>query len=80
MEPCMAANDKKMFYNYLNKASVYLEYGSGGSTYQAAIRDTIKRMYSVESDFEWHTTLKNKLENNSKVQFIYNEMAVLPNT
>ena len=26
-----------MFYKYLNRAKIYFEYGSGGSTYQASI-------------------------------------------
>ena len=37
-----------MFYKYLNNTSVYFEYGSGGSTYQASTRKNIKKIYSVE--------------------------------
>ena len=54
MEPHLAPNDKKMFYNYLKKSSFYFEYGSGGSTYQASIRKNIKKIFSVESDTKWH--------------------------
>ena len=57
MEPHLAKNDKEMFYTYLDKASTYFEYGSGGSTYQASIRKNIKKIYSVESDIEWQKKL-----------------------
>ena len=76
----MTENDKEMFYRYLNKCTIYFEFGSGGTTYQACIRNNIKKIYSVESDFEWHKRLKDVLNNNSKVNFIYNEMNVKPNT
>lgn len=79
MEPEMSSNDKKMFYNYLNKANVYFEFGSGGSTYQANVRKNIKKIYSVESDIEWHIKLKNKLKND-KIKYIFNEMNTKPNT
>ena len=49
-----------MFYKYLDKASHYFEYGSGGSTYQL-IKDNIKKIYSVESDEDWYNKLKEKL-------------------
>tara|TARA_B110000008_G_C16965838_1_gene561974 strand:+ start:29 stop:604 length:576 start_codon:yes stop_codon:yes gene_type:complete len=80
MEPWLSNNDKKMFYKYLDNASGYFEYGSGGSTYQAAMRDNIKIIYSVESDKEWHEKLKTTLKNYKKINFIYNEMDVKPNT
>ena len=41
MEPHLDKNDKNMFYKYLDNATVYFEYGSGGSTYQASIRNNI---------------------------------------
>jgi hypothetical protein len=50
MLPHLAKNDEIMFYKYLDKINVYFEYGSGGSTYQASIRDNIVKVYSVESD------------------------------
>jgi len=61
MEPHMSENDKKIFYKYLNNANYYFEYGSGGSTYQASIRNNIKKIYSVESDLMWHNSLKQKI-------------------
>jgi protein O-GlcNAc transferase len=79
MEPWLGNNDKQMFYKYLDNALGYFEYGSGGSTYQAAMRDNIKVIYSVESDKEWHEKLKTTLKNYKKINFIYNEMDVKPN-
>ena len=45
MEPLLGKNDKEMFYRYLKNTTVYFEYGSGGSTYQASIRKNIKTIY-----------------------------------
>ena len=47
-----------MFYRHLKNIDVYFEYGSGGSTYQASIRENIKTIYSVESDIQWQKKLK----------------------
>lgn len=80
MEPFVKKNDKLMFYKYLDKSTVYFEYGSGGSTYQASIRNNIIKIFSVESDLEWHNKLKKMIENKSHINFIYNEMNTKPNT
>ena len=66
MEPHFVETDKLMFYKYLDNAENYFEYGSGGSTYQALIRDNIKSIYSVESDIDWI----NKVNNNINLQSI----------
>ena len=58
MEPFVAATDKKMFYKYLDRARVYFEFGSGGSTFQASARSNVSKVYSVESDRKWHDKLK----------------------
>lgn len=79
MNPHLAENDKKMFYKYLDKAKVYFEYGSGGSTYQASIRNNIIKIYSVESDEEWQNKLK-KLIKFKNITYFFNEMGTLPNT
>ena len=79
MEPHLSQNDKKMFYKFLNKTTVYFEYGSGGTTYQASIKKNIKKIYSVESDIEWQKILKKKITN-PNVHYIYNEMNTQPNT
>ena len=78
-EPYFSKNDKDMFYRYLSKATNYFEYGSGGSTYQASKTSNLMKIYSVESDLEWHMKLKNKI-NNANVNLIYVEMDTKPNT
>ena len=79
MEPFLAVNDKQMFYKYLDKSKIYFEYGSGGSTYQASIRNNIIKIYSVESDKKWQNILQQKITSNN-VTYFFNEMNVLPNT
>jgi len=77
--PCFQENDKLLFYKYLDKSNFYFEFGSGGSTYQASIKNNIKKIYSVESDLEWHNNLKSILENTDKINFIFNDMDVRQN-
>ena len=43
MEPYLKPNDKSLFYNLLDNCNYYLEYGSGGSTYQASLRENIEK-------------------------------------
>ena len=78
MEPYLSKNDKNLFYKYLDNTNVYFEYGSGGSTYQASIRENIRTIYSVESDSEWRKKLKQIITKPS-IRYIYNEMNTLPN-
>ena len=77
MRPHLKENDEIMFYKYLDKANVYFEFGSGGSTYQASIRNNIKSIYSVESDIEWYNKIKNMIPT---CNIIYNEMNCKQNT
>lgn len=79
MIPYFKENDLKMFLKYLSNTNVYFEFGSGGSTYQANIRDNIKRIYSVESDKEWQNKLK-KIIKKKNILFLYNEMFSKKNT
>jgi protein O-GlcNAc transferase len=79
MEPHMSDNDKAMFYKYLDKSHAYFEYGSGGSTYQASIRENIAHVYSVESDITWANTIRNQV-NLRKVTLFMNDMGTLPHT
>lgn len=76
MIPELSENDMKMFYRYLDKATVYFEYGSGGSTYQANLRPNIQKIYTVESDKTWMNKLKSQIKNNTKITYIYNEMGI----
>ena len=80
MIPELRANDMKMFYRYLDKATVYFEYGSGGSTYQANLRPNIQKIYTVESDKTWMDKLNSVIKNNTKITYIYNEMGTKPHT
>lgn len=80
MEPWFAQHDVSMFYKYLDKATHYFEFGSGGSTYQACIRENIKSIYSVESDYSWHEIIKQTLQDYSKITFLYNDMKTRENT
>jgi hypothetical protein len=79
MEPSFAKDDKLMFYKYLDNSKIYFEYGSGGSTYQASIRNNIIKIYSVESDKEWYNILKQNIKSNNFTYF-YNEMDTQPKT
>jgi hypothetical protein len=79
LEPLFSESDKKLFYTYLDNTAVYFEYGSGGSTYKASLKKNILKIYSVESDLEWHNKLK-KIITNPNVVFIYNNMNTQPNT
>lgn len=80
MIPYMAKNDIDLFYKYLDNSKIYFEFGSGGSTYQASIRNNIQKIYSVESDLEWHNKLKTILKDKNNIKFIYNEMNTIPNS
>ena len=80
MIPELSANDMKMFYRYLDKSTVYFEYGSGGSTYQANLRPNIQKIYTVESDKTWMNKLKSCIKDDSKITYIYSEMGTKPRT
>ena len=79
MEPLLKNNDKIMFYKFLNKADIYFEYGSGGSTYQASLKKNIKKIYTIESDITWQNKLKKNIKNKN-ITYFYNEMNTIPNT
>ena len=50
LQPFFSKNDSELFYKYLNNAKHYLEFGCGGSTFQAHKKDNIEKIISVESD------------------------------
>jgi len=81
MEPAIKPLDKLLFYKYLDKATNYMEFGSGGSTYQASIRPNIKSICTVESDFEWINKLKLKLTSSMKsIDYNYIDIKAIPNS
>ena len=71
MKPFFRDKDVPMFYKYLDKSTSYFEFGSGGSTYQAALRKNIKTIYSVESDEKWHNKLKAELKKYKHIKYLY---------
>jgi len=77
MEPAIKPLDKLLFYKYLDKATHYMEFGSGGSTYQASIRPNIESICTVESDLEWIQVLKSKIIHPS-IQYNYIDIQALP--
>jgi len=79
MEPAIKSLDKILFYKYLDKATHYMEFGSGGSTYQASIRDNIKSICTVESDLEWAKKLQAKITHPS-IQYNFIDIQTLPNS
>jgi len=79
MEPAIKPLDKILFYKYLNKATHYMEFGSGGSTYQASIRSNIKSIYTVESDLEWIEKLKLIILKES-IKYNYIDIKAIPNS
>ena len=78
--PHFSPNDRIMYYKYLDKSKYYFEFGSGGSTYQASIRNNIYSIICVESDIEWLNKLKEIVNNTPKINFKYCNMNTLPNT
>jgi len=80
MKPHFATKDLELFYKYLDEAHHYFEFGSGGSTYQAAQRSNIKSVYSIESDNFWYEQMKNALSDKKHVQIMYIDMESVPNT
>lgn len=62
--------ERQLLNKYLNQSKYYFEYGSGGSTYEAARKSNIIKIYSVESDEDWIDKLLN-VELYNKVKFIY---------
>lgn len=78
MKPHFEKNDIKMYYDYLNRAKIYFEFGSGGSTYQAIKKNNIQQVYSVESDLQWYNNV-NKNIKSDKLNFILVDLCCEPN-
>ena len=74
MKPHFKGLDVPMFYKYLDKSTYYFEFGSGGSTYQAATRNNIKTIYTVESDAEWHNKLKAQLKKYNHIKYLFRDL------
>ena len=63
MKPHFNNKDYIMFLKYLNNSKSYLEFGSGGSTFEVSKKSNIEKIISIESDPEWHKFLKIKFQN-----------------
>ena len=80
MIPWFKNQDLQLFYKYLENCTVYFEFGSGGSTYQAAQKSNIKKIYSVESDKSWHEKIKSKIvDKDNKIEYMFVDMKSAPN-
>jgi hypothetical protein len=55
----LSRNEKALLIRYWANSTTYFEFGSGGSTAQAAIY--VRTVYSVESDAAWHAALREKI-------------------
>ncbi len=66
----MSSSEITFFTSYLNKASSYLEYGCGGSTFIAVNVPSISRIVSVEGNRKWidkcmnNSVIRNAVERN----------------
>jgi protein O-GlcNAc transferase len=80
MDPHMAENDKRMFYKYLDRASKYFEWGSGGSTCAASKKPNIKEIISVESDKSWIKAMRETLGGKSHVKLRFIDLQCVPNS
>jgi hypothetical protein len=59
IRPVMSPAERQLLYRYLTGVNTYFEFGSGGSTAQAAIR--ARKVISVESDAAWHAALRARI-------------------
>lgn len=75
----MKPNDRQLFYKYLAGAKNYLEYGSGGSTFQAS-QLNLRSIISVESDVGWHMQLLTQIKRKEHIQFKLVDLKSKPNT
>ena len=84
MKPWLAKHDIDIFYEYLSKSSYYFEFGSGGSTYQAATQDNVLKMFCVESDESWLNKVKDSIENSKHIskhiEYLYCDLKTKPNS
>jgi hypothetical protein len=79
MTPLFKKNDLQMFKSYLDRSSVYFEYGCGGSTYEACKRPNIKKVISVESDKCWFDKIVKSVDAN-KSCILFSDLNSRPNT
>lgn len=82
MKPLMTDRDCEIFMHCIDNSTVYFEFGTGGSTYQAMLKPNVKHVYSVESDQFWMNKLKSMpfvKNNRHKLSFLFIDMKTSPN-
>ena len=72
-KPIMSDLELIAFSYFMKEDIVYFEFGSGGST-NIAFFYNVSKIYSVESDVEWHNKLKSK---NIKVNYLTKDLKCL---
>jgi len=76
-EAALQPLDRELFYEKLKQATHYHEWGSGGSTVQAARRGLA--VVSIESDARWHAELQQELADLSSVDVVLVDLQCAPN-
>ena len=76
MKAHLREKDKEIFLKYIKKGKIIFEYGCGCSTYEMNEEKNIKKIYSVESDYNWIHKILSSLPENHKVEFIFNDFEV----
>lgn len=63
--------EKKKIIELLKESNIYLEFGSGGSTFLAEFYSKTKNIISVESDFNWINYIKQwNILHNTQIVYI----------
>jgi len=67
MEPHMSQDERRLFYELLDNASFYQEFGAGGSTVVALMRKNIKQIHTIEGARDWVHILKERKDVSSAI-------------
>ena len=75
LKPLLTSNEMNEFVNVVQNAALYLEFGSGGSTYYV-LKNTKSIVISVESDLNWINYLRKNsfisdMEEFNRLKFYY---------
>jgi len=70
MNPWMTPGEQLVFAKYLDYSTDYFEFGSGGSTVWANLRENIKSIKSIESDPEYVKKIK-ELAPRADIQWVF---------
>jgi len=74
MRPHLESVDEALFSQYLRRAAVYFEYGSGGSTVFAHTFANIRHIYSLESDASWYRNVAQQCADSARLTYFFQEM------